>query len=100
MTVSQSLAATSPSNELNGGSGMNAPDPSRPVPEVGALLMDVTRDQVGKFRGEWAGRWALRPVKGGVEWDVEPGDVRPVTAEQRLRAEVGKANARSRGEIA
>ncbi|MBP5938174.1 hypothetical protein F3K43_20905 [Streptomyces sp. LBUM 1476] len=79
---------------------MNAPDPSRPVPEVGALLMDVTRDQVGKFRGEWAGRWALRPVKGGVEWDVEPGDVRPVTAEQRLRAEVGKANARSRGEIA
>ena len=41
---------------------MNAPDPSRPVPEVGALLMDVTRDQVGKFRGEWAGRWALRPV--------------------------------------
>ncbi|WP_416970371.1 hypothetical protein [Streptomyces sp. 4F14] len=79
---------------------MNAPEHPRLVPEVGALLMDVTRDRVGEFRGVWAGRWALRPVRGGVEWEVEPGDVRPVTAEQRLRAEVGKANARSRGEIA
>ena len=70
------------------------------LPEVGALLLDVTRDQIGEFRGEWAGKWSLRPVRDGIEWEVEPGDVRPVTARQRLRAEVGKANARSRGEIA
>ncbi|MFM9445043.1 hypothetical protein [Streptomyces acidiscabies] len=78
---------------------MSTPEYPQPLPDVGTLFLDVTRDQIGEYRGVWAGRWALRPVRGGVEWEVEPGDVRPVTAEQRLRAEVGKANARSRGEV-
>ncbi|MET8982603.1 hypothetical protein ABZX85_44200 [Streptomyces sp. NPDC004539] len=60
-----------------------------PVPEIGALLMDSARDLVGEFRGVWAGRWSLRPVRGGVEWEVDPKDVRPLSPEQRLRASVG-----------
>ncbi|HEY8978533.1 MAG TPA: hypothetical protein VIU15_02990 [Streptomyces sp.] len=79
---------------------MNAPKSPQPVPEIGALFLDVSRDRIGEFRGEWAGLWALRPLRGGVEWDAKPGDVRPVTAEQALRAKVEAANRRSRGEIA
>ncbi|HEY8978002.1 MAG TPA: hypothetical protein VIU15_00275 [Streptomyces sp.] len=79
---------------------MNAPKHPRPVPEIGALFMDVSRDTIGEYRGEWAGRWALRPLRGGLEWDAAPEDVRPVTAEQALRAKVEAANRRSRREIA
>ncbi|HEY8982603.1 MAG TPA: hypothetical protein VIU15_23825 [Streptomyces sp.] len=70
-----------------------------PVPEIGALFLDSVRELVGEFRGVWAGKWALRPVRGGVEWEVDPKDVRPLSDEQRLSAAVGQANARSRGEL-
>lgn len=79
---------------------MSTPERPQPLPDVGTLFVDVTRDRIGEYRGVWAGRWALRPIKGGVEWDVDPKDVRALTPEQRLHAEVSKANARSRGEIA
>jgi len=79
---------------------MNAPEHSQPEPEIGTLFLDVSRDRIGEFRGEWAGMWALRPLRGGVEWDAKPGDVRPVTAEQALRAKVEVANRRSRRGIA
>jgi len=77
------------------------PDAERPagIPPVGALLMDVVRGQIGEFRGEQFGRWSLRPVKGGVEWEVDPKDVQPLSDEQRLSLAVGQANARSRGEV-
>ncbi|MFF7654388.1 hypothetical protein ACFZCY_31925 [Streptomyces sp. NPDC007983] len=61
--------------------------------------MDVLQDRVGEFRGEWFGLWYLRPVTGGTEWTVVPGSTRPVTPEQRLRAETARRNARSRGEL-
>jgi len=79
---------------------MNASEHPRSVPEIGALFLDVSRDRIGEFRGEWAGMWALRPLQGGLEWDAKPGDVQAVTAEQALRAKVETANRRSRGEIA
>ncbi|WP_312866357.1 hypothetical protein [Streptomyces boluensis] len=56
-------------------------------------------DQLGEFRGECCGRWALRPMQGGREWDVDPEDVQPADPAQRLRAENARANARSRGEV-
>ncbi|MCZ7415428.1 hypothetical protein O3441_25795 [Streptomyces sp. WMMC897] len=57
------------------------------------------RDRVGEFRAEWCGRWYLRPVTGGTEWSVAPEDVRRPSPEERLRAEVARVNARSRGEL-
>lgn len=74
------------------------PEPP-PVPEVGTLMVDVSRDQVGEFRGEWCGWWCLRPVCGGTEWAVMPEDVQLAGPEERLRAETARANARSRGEL-
>ncbi|MEU6171092.1 hypothetical protein ABZ832_04120 [Streptantibioticus parmotrematis] len=68
-------------------------------PALGTLVVDVARGRVGEFRGEWCGRWFLRPVAGGREWAARPEDVRAVSPEQRLRAQTARANARSRGEV-
>lgn len=79
--------------------------PERSTPELGTLLMDITKNQIGEFRGEWAGRWSLRPPKGGREWEVDPDDAQLATAEQKLAAQVARVNAlsrvnaRSRGEV-
>ncbi|MFJ8336568.1 hypothetical protein [Streptomyces sp. NPDC094437] len=35
-------------------------------------------------------------MSGGTEWDVDPRDVSPATPEQRLRAELARANSLSR----
>nr|WP_089106766.1 hypothetical protein [Streptomyces hyaluromycini] len=69
-----------------------------PLPATGTLLAD-DQERVGEFRGEWMGRWSLRPESGGVEWTVDPGEVQPATPEQRLRFATARANARSRGEV-
>ncbi|MFJ2818419.1 hypothetical protein [Streptomyces sp. NPDC087294] len=65
------------------------------APSLGTLLVDA-HDKVGEFRAALSGRWYLRPVNGGVEWDVDPRDVSPASPEQRLRAELARANAQSR----
>lgn len=72
--------------------------PNPPIPPVGTLVVDA-QGRIGEFRGEWCGAWSLRRVTGGTEWTVSPEDVRPLTPEQRLRAETARANARSRGEV-
>ncbi|WP_443080608.1 hypothetical protein [Streptomyces sp. PTD5-9] len=74
-------------------------EPLRP-PAPGTLMVDISHDErVGEFRGEWCGQWSLRPVGGGVEWTVDPRDVRLAGPIERLRAELDRANRRSRGEL-
>ncbi|MFJ3298874.1 hypothetical protein [Streptomyces bacillaris] len=69
-------------------------------PETGTLLVDVGHnDRVGEFRGVVGPYWSLRPVGGGVEWEAEPGDVRPADRMEQLRAETARANGRGRGEV-
>ncbi|MGW5333785.1 hypothetical protein [Streptomyces bauhiniae] len=68
-----------------------------PPPPIGTLMVDA-QERVGEFRGEWCGRWSFRPVTGGREWDAAPEDIRPASPEQRLHAQIARANARSRGE--
>ncbi|MFF8918526.1 hypothetical protein ACF08M_35790 [Streptomyces sp. NPDC015032] len=70
------------------------------VPTRGTLLVDTSRrDQVGEFRGTAGPYWSLRPVCGGTEWEAEPGNVRPPSPMERLRAETARCNARSAGRI-
>lgn len=76
----------------------NVPGIPQHVPAVGTIIVD-SRGRVGTFRGEWCGLWSLRPIGGGTEWTVNPGDLTPAGPEQRLRAETARANARSRGEV-
>ncbi|SHK74343.1 hypothetical protein [Streptomyces noursei] len=70
------------------------------VPAVGAYVVDTRDGRVGQVVGREGPRLRLRPVGGGREWECAPGAVRCATAGERLRAETGYANARSRGERA
>ncbi|ARF61606.1 MULTISPECIES: hypothetical protein [Streptomyces] len=75
------------------------PSPT-PVPAPGTLVVDTSRaDRVGEFRGVAGPYWSLRPVGGGVEWEVEPRHVRPAVLIEQLRARTARLNARSRGEV-
>ncbi|CAM5543113.1 hypothetical protein SAVIM338S_04331 [Streptomyces avidinii] len=65
-------------------------------PAPGTLVVDTSRgDRVGEFRGLAGPYWALRPVRGGPEWEAEPHAVRPADPMERLRAETARRNARS-----
>ncbi|MFF8553148.1 hypothetical protein ACF058_09955 [Streptomyces sp. NPDC015501] len=75
-------------------------DTPAPAPAPGTLLVDTSRaDRVGEFRGVAGPYWSLRPVGGGVEWEVEPRHVRPAVLIEQLRARTARLNARSRGEV-
>ncbi|KOG76722.1 MULTISPECIES: hypothetical protein [Streptomyces] len=77
----------------------DTPSPT-PVPAPGTLVVDTSRaDRVGEFRGVAGPYWSLRPVGGGVEWEVEPRYVRPAVLIEQLRARTARLNARSRGEV-
>ncbi|WP_324796065.1 hypothetical protein SJX93_21895 [Streptomyces cyaneofuscatus] len=70
------------------------------VPDPGTLLVDTSRgDRVGEFRGVAGFYWSLRPVGGGIEWEVESRYVRPALLMEQLRARTARLNARSRGEV-
>ncbi|GLX41409.1 hypothetical protein Sros01_74820 [Streptomyces roseochromogenus] len=58
--------------------------------------MDTARgNRLGEFRGLAGPYWALRPVRGGPEWEAEPREVRLAGPMERLRAEIARRNARS-----
>ncbi|MBK0377169.1 hypothetical protein I3215_30610 [Streptomyces sp. RB110-1] len=77
----------------------DTPSPA-PAPAPGTLVVDTSRaDRVGEFRGVAGPYWSLRPVGGGVEWEVEPRHVRPAVLIEQLRARTARLNARSRGEV-
>ncbi|MFB0620947.1 hypothetical protein [Streptomyces sp. AGS-58] len=63
--------------------------------EPGSLLYDPATDRVGEYRDR-AGPYALlRPVGGGVEWEADPGTLRPATDRERLCASVRAVNRRA-----
>ncbi len=68
------------------------------LPAVGTALVDSARGRVGEFRGASVGRgrYALRPIGGGLEWDVSVEHTRPATQEEIMSARVDIENARSR----
>ncbi|GAA3280928.1 hypothetical protein [Streptomyces lavendulae] len=73
-----------------------APHPQAPPPLPGTLVVDTGRDdRLGEFRGLAGPYWALRPVRGGPEWEAEPREVRLAGPMERLRAEIARRNARS-----
>lgn len=66
------------------------------VPEIGEAVFDSTRERVGRIMGREGPYLQLRPLVGGVEWDADPHQVRPLDQDELLRALVSEANARSR----
>ncbi|WP_405831959.1 hypothetical protein [Streptomyces sp. NBC_01176] len=66
------------------------------VPGVGVAVHDTARDRVGRVMGHEGPYLQVRPLGGGVEWDAEPGHLRPLSQDELLSALVAEANARSR----
>ncbi|MDX3853774.1 hypothetical protein PV679_24590 [Streptomyces sp. AK02-01A] len=64
------------------------------APEVGQLVRDTTRNKVGVVMGEWAGRYSLRPVGGGLEWEAV--NVLPVPAREELSIRLAAKNSGDR----
>lgn len=60
------------------------------------VVVDERTARVGEVMGCEGPYVQLRPLGGGREWDADPARVRPASAEERLRAGVAAANARSR----
>ncbi|MFF9770471.1 hypothetical protein ACF1GT_28485 [Streptomyces sp. NPDC014636] len=64
--------------------------------EPGRLLYDPVTDKVGEYRDRAGPYVLLRPVGGGVEWQADPGAVRPATDRERIGATVRAVNHRAR----
>ncbi|MEU9998826.1 hypothetical protein ACGFYP_11700 [Streptomyces sp. NPDC048370] len=68
----------------------------QPLPEVGDLVRDTATGLVGFYVDSVAGRYLIRPVSGGREWEADPRDVQLATPMRELRARAAEINARSR----
>ncbi|MET8288578.1 hypothetical protein AB0M86_01255 [Streptomyces sp. NPDC051639] len=66
------------------------------APGVGVAVHDTVRDRVGRVMGHEGPYLQVRPLGGGVEWDADPSDLRPLSQDELLSALVSEANARSR----
>ncbi|MFC3350040.1 hypothetical protein ACFOOM_21955 [Streptomyces echinoruber] len=65
-------------------------------PGIGDLAKDTVRNKVGVLMGEAGGRLLMRPPGGGREWEVDPGDIGPVTALEEMRARNSARNRMTR----
>ncbi|KPI09495.1 hypothetical protein OK074_3301 [Actinobacteria bacterium OK074] len=64
-------------------------------PAIGTVAKDTRNGKVGRVM-DHVGRYVqLRPLKGGLEWDVDPKYVEPATVSDALSPAVATANARS-----
>ncbi|MFF2776446.1 hypothetical protein ACFVU3_16195 [Streptomyces sp. NPDC058052] len=68
----------------------------QPVPEVGDLVRDTATGRVGFFVRSVSGRFLIRAVHGGSEWEADPGEIQLATPLRELRARAAEINARSR----
>ncbi|MFB7589283.1 hypothetical protein [Streptomyces sp. NPDC056169] len=68
----------------------------QPLPEVGDLIRDAATGRVGFYVESVSGRFLIRTVHGGAEWEADPADVQLATPLRELRARAAEINARSR----
>lgn len=66
------------------------------MPKRGTLVRDTSRDRIGEVMAVGHhGRYYLRPLRGGCEWEVRPEFVEVLTPREALRAKLHEVNARS-----
>ena len=56
---------------------------AQPLPPVGTLMLDQVAQKFGEFQWAGFGKFYLRPIGGGVEWNVAPNSVRAATQDER-----------------
>jgi hypothetical protein len=61
-------------------------------PRKGLIVRDTRRNRTGTFEAVQSGRYVLRPVGGGKEWEASPEDVEaaPEEAAKRSREELAR----------
>ncbi|QDY77378.1 hypothetical protein [Streptomyces qinzhouensis] len=75
---------------------MSTDEPATPwQPQIGETVRDTVGKRVGRVVDRTYGRYWLRPLGGGIEWDVPAADLLPVTAADLLSTAVAEANERS-----
>ena len=67
------------------------------APEVGSVVRDAAREEVGEVMEVQEGRIFLRPIGGGREWDALPEDVEQVSTPDEPAARSAADRARDRG---
>ncbi|MFK0293140.1 hypothetical protein ACIQU6_22045 [Streptomyces sp. NPDC090442] len=65
------------------------------VPTKGEIVRDRLRERVGRVMDREGACFQLRPLDGGVEWDVDPADIEPVPVSAALRDSVAELNRHS-----
>ncbi|MET7696322.1 hypothetical protein [Streptomyces sp. NPDC005485] len=64
-------------------------------PGIGELAKDSARGRIGVVMGEIGGRVQMRPLCGGIEWDVMPDQVAAPTSREELSARLTVKNGNS-----
>ncbi|MFJ6569960.1 hypothetical protein ACIQNU_21315 [Streptomyces sp. NPDC091292] len=65
-------------------------------PLFGEIVSDASNGRTGRVMDRVGGCYQLRPLNGGVEWDAQPANLRPVALSDALREGVAEVNARSK----
>lgn len=76
------------------------PDTVPTTGEVYALrtvVIDTRSNKVGEVRGMEAGRYYVRPLCGGREWEVPQDKIRRMTPDEVMKARLDLKNRRSSG---
>ncbi|MFL4905804.1 hypothetical protein ACJ6WF_22180 [Streptomyces sp. MMS24-I2-30] len=64
------------------------------LPEPGAFRVDNRTGRIGRVMGSEGPYVQLRPVRGGVEWDVPTNELREPTHAEEMSVKVAVANGR------
>ncbi|MGW3323847.1 hypothetical protein [Streptomyces virginiae] len=68
---------------------------AEPRIETGSVMRDAKVDLIGVVAGAADGKFQLRPLAGGLEWDVDPPDLKPVSPHEELKARLAVESERS-----
>ncbi|MFC5723024.1 hypothetical protein ACFP1Z_22920 [Streptomyces gamaensis] len=66
------------------------------TPEIGEIVRDTEANRLGQVMAREGNGYALRPVRGGIEWTAQPSALEPLTERELLSARVAEGNAGSR----
>nr|WTB33783.1 hypothetical protein OG781_33610 [Streptomyces sp. NBC_00830] len=64
-------------------------------PRFGAVVKDTETDRFGVVMAAIGGRIQLRPIRGGLSWEVGPDDIELLSSRQELSVRLAALNAES-----
>ncbi|MCY0933593.1 hypothetical protein [Streptomyces sp. H34-S4] len=68
---------------------------AEPRVDIGSVMKDTKAGRAGTVAGASDGKIQLRPLGGGMEWDVDPKDVERVSPRDELKLRLAAENERS-----